>query len=464
MKIQIKSFPIEKIFLVISIFFGILFIIFIPPFQGNDEVHHFLRAYQISQLRLVSQKQNNKIGDYLPASMKNLINLSRYDEIRWDRDKKFTMRDMHIISKIYANKDNVIFIDFINTSLYPPFAYLGLSFGIKLTDSLGLPLIYSFYSARIINFLLWIMMIYFAIKIAPIYKRLFLLLALMPTTLYQVTTISADTVIIGAGLLLTALFLYYKQDNKRIDKLFIGIFVFGILSIFLIKFIYVPLALLFFLIPEKNFISKKQRYFLFISIVILGLFFTSLWSFLNKDQILPQYPGIDVTKQIHFIITHPFYYLWVIISTLTWNIFTIIGQFISILGWNLVPAKPSPVFFVIYFIFLIFSSIADTNKDYFVKRKEKYIIAVSFLLSLILICTIQYLTWNPVGRYHILGIYGRYFTPVVVSLFLLIYNNTWVDRVKGAVNFIFQKRIIEIFCLLSLSYNLLLIIFRYWEL
>jgi uncharacterized membrane protein len=464
MRINIESYPIEKIFLVLAIFFGMLFVFFIPPFQGNDEVYHFFRAYQLSQFRIVSLKQDNDVGDYLPSSIKKLSDSSRFDEIRRNRNKKLAISNMHTMSKIRVDKNDVTFTGFSNTSIYAPLSYIGLSVGIKIADIISFPLIYSFYFGRLSSFILWIIMIYFAIKITPIYKQLFFLFALMPTTLYQASTFSSDTIIIGIGLLLTAIFLYHKQDNKQINKYFIIIFIVGILALFLIKIVYLPLILLFFLIPESNFKSRKQRYVLFISGIISGLFIFLLWFLLNKNLILPTKPDVDIMKQLWFIIIHPFYYIWVIISTLSWNLFTIIGEFISHLGWNLVPAKPSHIFYIIYFTLLIICSLYGGQKDYEIKKMEKFLIAISFFLFTILLCTILYLTWTPVGRYHILGIYGRYFIPMTILPALIIYNKHWIKKTRGIFNACLQKQVLLLFSLISLSYNLLLIIFRYWEL
>ncbi len=459
---NLQNLAAEKIFLIISFILGLLFIFFIPPFQGNDEVNHFSRAYQLSQFRIISQKHNEKVGDYLPASIDTLYEISRYETIRKNRNSKQSFSDISNMLNIKTNKESIKFVDFANTSVYPPLAYAGASIGIFISDRLSAPLLLSVYVGRLFNLLLWILMVYFSIRLIPIYKKLFLLLALMPTTLYQATTVSSDPFIMGIGFLMTATFLHYRQDNKIIDRTFITIFLLGVVSFFLIKLIYLPLVLLFFLIPNDNFSSIKQRFFIFTLTVLAGFSVFLVWYVLNKGLVINQKPDVNIGHQLYFILIHPLDYIWIMISTLIWNLFTIIGEFISFLGWNYFPAKPSRLFYVVYSFFLIMYALEDGKKDYFLKRKDKYIIAFSFLCFLILLCTILYITWTPVGRHRILGIYGRYLIPASLLPFLLLYSLPINKKINLLLNYLYQNRILIIFCLFSLCYNLSLILLRYW--
>ncbi len=114
---NLENLAAEKIFLIISFIFGLLFIFFIPPFQGNDEVNHFSRAYQLSQFRIISQKHNEKVGDYLPASIDTLYEISRYETIRKNRNSKQSFSDISHMLNIKTNKESIKFVDFANTSI-----------------------------------------------------------------------------------------------------------------------------------------------------------------------------------------------------------------------------------------------------------------------------------------------------------------------------------------------------------
>jgi hypothetical protein len=47
------------------------------PFRAPDEYHHFFRAYQISEGRLVAKQVGNEfLGDYLPRSLDKIARVS----------------------------------------------------------------------------------------------------------------------------------------------------------------------------------------------------------------------------------------------------------------------------------------------------------------------------------------------------------------------------------------------------
>jgi len=50
-----SAFP-EKVFLIVGILFGTLFLLITPPFQVPDEPNHFSRAFHVSELCLLAQK------------------------------------------------------------------------------------------------------------------------------------------------------------------------------------------------------------------------------------------------------------------------------------------------------------------------------------------------------------------------------------------------------------------------
>jgi uncharacterized membrane protein len=78
-------------------------------------------------------------------------------------------------------------------ALYPPIPYIAsasVMFIGKLLNFSPLDLIYP---ARLVNLFLYTLIVYMAIKLIPVHKWVLLLLALMPMTLYEAATLSADS-------------------------------------------------------------------------------------------------------------------------------------------------------------------------------------------------------------------------------------------------------------------------------
>ena len=67
---------INRVFLLISIPLGLLYVIMIPVFAGTDEPFHFFRAYQISQGTITVDNEN--YNTQIPKSLLNLQLFLKY--------------------------------------------------------------------------------------------------------------------------------------------------------------------------------------------------------------------------------------------------------------------------------------------------------------------------------------------------------------------------------------------------
>jgi len=63
----------ERIFIFVGLLFGLLFLIVTPPFQAPDEPAHFFRAYEISDLGIIAERQGDSVGDFLPQSLTVIV-------------------------------------------------------------------------------------------------------------------------------------------------------------------------------------------------------------------------------------------------------------------------------------------------------------------------------------------------------------------------------------------------------
>ena len=78
---------IEKLYVIIALIFGVLFLVLTPPFESPDENSHFKKAYQISNGNLYCKLKKNKCGNSFPSDMLDYI--SEKDSYMGDRDKKY---------------------------------------------------------------------------------------------------------------------------------------------------------------------------------------------------------------------------------------------------------------------------------------------------------------------------------------------------------------------------------------
>ncbi|WP_042462526.1 DUF2142 domain-containing protein [Neobacillus dielmonensis] len=423
---------IHKAFLVTAIPIGLAFVVIIPPFDQLDELEHYYRAFEVSEGKFVNQNIEQGLGNYLPASLVDTV----YD-VRYIHQSGYKYS---IVKEAFHNKlqpENRIF--FRNyASSYAPLIYipqaLGMILGRFLFDS---PLL-MMYLGRLLNFAAYTAIVYAALRVVPVKKTLFYLLALLPMSMIHAASLSADSIINSTALLFVAYILYLAYgtvEQIRNKHLFITI---GIgLFIALAKIVYIPMLLLFFLIPFRKFKDKKdywKKFFLFIIGCVIPFV---IWNLMNVANLsvpdLRANPGVSPRGQVVFVLTHPLYYIKTVLVTILSlgpsELVALVGKVAA----NYQYAAPSIVIYSFLFLMLLFGLMNDDNDLKIKTRKtDKFIYVIILLAVMLLIYTALYVGYNPVGNSIIWGIQGRYFIPIAVFLFLSISNDQILNKKKDS--------------------------------
>jgi len=413
----------ENCFLLLALFFGIVFIFLTPPFQVADENSHFIKAYAISDFKIYGIIQDGRPGDYLPASL-SFTTTKLMDGIPFHPDNKFNIDQLKEFFNYPLDPDINIFTPILLQ--YSPIQYLPQAMGIMIGRILSVSPLVLMYLGRLFNFIIWAILIYCALKIVPIAKWLFLLLALTPMSLFQAASLSSDAFINGLAFLLITLFLYFSLcDEKRsLSKWELLILI--LLSVFLSlsKQVYSFIPLLFLLIPLKKFSSRKDYVLKFCALIVPVICANILWSYSIRDMItIPLQGGVDSVSQILFILNNPLEYLHILFNTffnLNNTSFTAFS-FIGILGWadTVLP----PYVYYCFFAMLFSAVFLNYGESVCLTFRQKVIIGLVLVLTILSISTAMFIVWNPVGQTWIHDLYGRYFIPISPLFFLIFYNN-----------------------------------------
>src|SRR5690606_29374713 len=154
------------------------------------EINHFYRAYQISEGKFITQKQDNRIGGEIPESF---VAFTRpFLDLRWHIHNKTDYETIKHQAQISLEPQKKIFVDFPNTGMYAPTSYLPQALSLFIFRQWNLSPFYLFYGARLFALLFWIVGIFYTIKTIPFYKWLFVLLALLPTSVFVNVSLNAD--------------------------------------------------------------------------------------------------------------------------------------------------------------------------------------------------------------------------------------------------------------------------------
>lgn len=451
---MIKEISVEKVFLLISLVFGLIYVLILPPFQSVDETDHFYRGYEIISNGFVAKNVDNKAGDYLPSSLQKLG--VKYSFLIKDIDVKTNFQYILDTAKIKLNPEKKEFITFPNTALYSPVCYLTQIPGMYIAKALNQPPLGIFYWGRVSNLLFFVLIIYFAIKLMPFYKLTTMLLALMPMTLSLAGALTSDVMLIGLNFLWVALLLKLLTEKKKQisnSQIFCLILFAFILS--LIKD-YVLLIPLIFLLPKSKF-QNWYRYFT----CILGVLVASslgflLWQSLISTLSLNMNEAANSAKQISFIINNPIAYLTVLVKTFFVKLPRLIITMIGVLGWQ--DTRLDFLTYIFYPILIVLSIVSEERTEFRFKKWQIFIIIADVIFSIILIFTTLYLMWSNVASPIIYGLNGKYFTPVMLLFLFLFYNFPKAKKIKNI------KLIIYIALILILISSDLSLLHRFYSL
>jgi uncharacterized membrane protein len=466
---RIKNLKLNKLkpeifFIIFASFFGLIILLITPPFQSPDEIHHFYRAYQISEGQLISLKQDDRVGGDIPLS---LIKITQpFLGLRWNHHAKTNFKTIKEQFKTSLEPDTKTFVDFPNTGMYSPISYLPQSVSIFVLRNFKSSPLLVFYGARIFTLLFWIFSIFLAIKIIPFYKWFLALLALLPMSLFINMSLSADVVTNLLSFILIAYILKLAYSEQAVS---VKNFIITCLLVILLasaKIVYTPIILLFLLIPKRKFFNAKSYYIQLVILFLISFGTALFWSAIMNKLYMPYHlynpqfrdnatliKCADMHEQIQYILSHGFYLLQVFINSMIKTSDMYFQSYIGTFGWL---DTKLPIWFI-YFSYAILFIVALTDRDeqINIKLPHKLMVLVSVIAMIFLILLSQHLTWDCVGDKIIGTIQGRYFIPVFPLLFLWFYNskiNYSKIVVPFVVTFSFLSLILTIFTLYTRYY------------
>jgi uncharacterized membrane protein len=203
----------ERCFLTIYVICGMLFMIIIPPMQIADESSHFYRAYQVSTGGLISKITPAGVGGVLPSGIVEFTESANKNAISFHPTQRFYPRAQYPeLAHLQTNSPGRP-VRFVNTALYGPTNYIIPAVAIRVADITTHKVIVAFYLGRLANFVFLAVCLFIAIRLIPRGKWLLAAIGVLPMTLYEAASLSADVYILG----IMALFVAYWVSifNKR---------------------------------------------------------------------------------------------------------------------------------------------------------------------------------------------------------------------------------------------------------
>ena len=417
---NIINLSIEKIFVLLAILFGILYVFILPPFQSVDEGMNFFRTNKISEGHLTAKKIDGKVGDEIPSSLSDFYD--KYVPFIKNIDKKTNLSEMKSNFQLQVEEDRREFTQFTNTALYSPVYYISQITGVIAGKVAKLSLGGIYYLGRLSNLIAYCLLVFFALRITPFFKCPMFLLALMPMSLSLAGSYTCDVAVLGLNFLWMAVILKtmtLPQTVKFTNKWIIMLAILGLL-IALSKS-YILLLPLIFLLPPKLFNSRRDYFISVFGILAVAFAGLAFWSFCIKGLSLDMNDSFaNSAMQIEFIKTHPLAYILVLIKTFFVKTPRLLITMIGVLGWQ--DTKLDWITYIMYPVLMYFAVRAD-NYNFELTKWQKVLIWVVLVTGTVITYTSLYIMWSPVGNSVVLGLNGKYFIPMMLPLCLIFKNS-----------------------------------------
>ncbi|HMK54812.1 MAG TPA: DUF2142 domain-containing protein, partial [Methanobacteriaceae archaeon] len=275
MMLKIGEVPVHNLFLIFGLIFGLLFLFLTPPFQVPDEEAHLYKSFHLSQGKIKADYSNIEPGIYIPNSLNQTTGAFVY--LHYHAERKLQLSSVWQLLN-GGVKGPPVFKDHIGTLSYPPFPYLVSALTIKIGDLTGASPLIWMYLGRIANLLVWLFLVYWAIRITPVHKWVFMALALMPMTIFLAGSLSADSFTIAISFLTIAFLFKYAFDPEKemLEIRDLGLLLLLFISLTLSKQLYNLVILLFLLIPSSKLGGRRNKIVIFV-LMLLSVFVVQ-WS------------------------------------------------------------------------------------------------------------------------------------------------------------------------------------------
>jgi uncharacterized membrane protein len=452
-------------YVVVAAICGVIMVFLSPPFQAPDEVNHFFRAWTLAQGRLLAVREGGLVGAPVSVAVFRWVS-ALVDDLPFHPENKQTLGALISLRDVDSADRAVTFVDFRNSALYSPVAYVpqavGLGVGRRL---LGWPLLDSYYLARLLNLLSSVALCWWACSRLPYGRLPFVLIALCPMFLFEQASLSADSLTYGLAAAFCASVLQVSRSGDHAPLASGVVMKLGALGalVTLTKPSSAPLPLFAVLLLGCRRHASPGRPWRE-TMTVIGISWAALlaWSLLVQGLYVPAHPFVAVEPgtQLAYILARPLRFAGVVWHTLVTNWHAYYLSAVGVLGWLDTPLKPR---YVDYFYWtLLASGLVGESSLMAASRRERALAAFLVLSTIGLFVVIMYLTWTAVGGPMVEGLQGRYLLSLAVPWAVLI---QWPAAARNRLG-TWARSVLTIACLIYsvffLGHGLQALLRRYW--
>lgn len=414
-----RGVAVGRLFLWLALPLYTLFALITPPFQTPDEHQHLFRTWQIASGQIIADRAGGEAGGWLPPGLPDAAARELGDIAPHASDRPLTRRSideaMARATAIGADAEPR-FVNFFGAIIYSPASYLPQLVAVWIGAAAAMPVEHILLLGRLLNAVLAVLLLFAAIRIAPVARMGFFWVGLFPMTVASAASFGQDGLQIGGLALLTAVGLRAHRAARwhRADiALLLGV---GAL-ISLAKFVYLPMLALAAL-PRPRAVRWLRWSAPIAAAVALAALLVALWLAAVAGVMVDVRPGIPPAgERLAGFAADPLALVALLVRTADQEGVTIFESLFTF-GWaNIGPVQGAmlPSLTALGLVLLA----GDANAAAVSRAQRAWLMLLACCVSL-LIALALYFTYTPASAATIEGIQGRYLIPLMPAVLVAL--------------------------------------------
>ena len=421
----------ERFFLVFSVSFGLLTIICTQSARVSwDEQIHFRNVYKVAYGKNIHWTE--AAYDIKNASLASCNTKAEYAQLRACLDER---------------GDEFLYTEVTETPVvsYANLAYIPQALFFRLSLFLGMPFSMAYSMGKIGNLLLYIIVMYLAIREAKSRKLLLAFFAMMPTVLFQATSYTYDNVVtcfLTLGCVLWMNEMLYPKGKHSLRNVIAALLLFVVGS--LSKAVYIPVVLLLVLLPAFRIKGNKKKLLLWmgVGIIFLLVMMTFVLPAITNTVAGNLSFGGDsrggdtsTVRQLISMFHHPLASVrLMLVNMFSFDNFRNLGtaaadhyffgnlMFLNLASLGILKDKWGILLITVFVILLFWKEGAGENERY-LSLSAKFWVGTIVFMIVGLIWMALYLSFTPIGEETIAGVQARYYLPLIYLMAGLLHTN-----------------------------------------
>jgi hypothetical protein len=429
------------VFILLSFAFGAAISVVVPPLRGPDEIAHFLRIYSYARGEVLPVTEvDGRKGIFIDRELYTQLSFFKEAGERFARNREQGLRYGEIVKEYphpgtipHDEEQATEFMPFAGTEGYNPVAYAPYVLAAAIGNLLGLDFPNMLLLMRLLGLIAFTAMSAYAIKLMPTLKWAFVLIAMLPVSLYNRSVLSADGAALAYALVITALCFSAVQRYGRVWERSIWLTLCALSKQPQIVFVLLELMVC-------RMTGLRRRWSSLTLVVVPSFILSPLWVLaVSADIAAWRLLEAESHPREHFDPLWKLAYMWehpLHFPLAAWTALTAWGgglwqELIGILGWQDILLSPWTYFLLT--VILLFVPLQKLNLDGAVRARVAVVTGLAVLGYVVTVYFIFFLVYTPLDVDHVRGVQGRYFVIALPMAAIFLASMINVDLPRGVL-------------------------------